>query len=1286
MKRLCLAVAMSVAALFSSRADTTLVFNEIMYHPATNEPALEWVELYNQMAVDLDVGGWRITGDIGYTFPANARIAGRSFVVVAINPAAFMVATGQTNIVGPFTNRLSNSGGTLNLRNNNGRIVNAVDYGTEDEWPVAPDGAGVSLAKRDRDAGSDAAANWTVSEQVNGTPGTDNFPAIGASAVGLIPIGAVWKYEASGVDLGTGWSAANFSDGTWSSRSGLTNRAVPGLFNTGVDANGAVIADGGVDPHYILSYTAQGPVGANATVTLNHSAWLANDASSKWISVINPGTTSINGGGYGFQTTFSLAGFLPSTVRIDFNVAIDNALTNVFLNGVAADYSFTGFASFSTPFTLNSGFASGVNTLEFGTENQGAGPGAFRALVSGSGLSANTNSPLPGGLSTYYFRNTFNFSGNPNYSTLRLNPVLADGAVFYLNGVEVYRQNMPAGPISFSTPALSDVIAVNYSGPITISASNLVFGPNVLAVEVHQAAGSPDGPIFGTELSYIPSPVPPTTLTFNELSASTNGTFWVELMNYGTNPIVLDGMVIRHDSGATNHDYVIPSGVTLNAESFLVITNNSLGFLPESSDKLYLVASNRSAVFDGVVVKKGPRVRSLNGTGAWLVPNAATPGVPNSFALHNEIVINEIMYHHKLLPQVATNIPPQDNHEQWIELYNRSGNAVNLTGWGFTSGIEYKFASNKIIAAGGYLLVTPDAVALRAQYPVLDIVGDFSGNLSHASDRLVLSDDVGNPADEVHYFTSGRWPEYPDGGGTSLELRDPDADNSKAEAWAASDESAGSSWQTYSYRAVAAPSVTASPDAQWREFVFGLLSGGECLIDDINVVESPGGSAVAYVGNGNFENGLTGWRVLGTHVRSFVESEPGNPGNHVLHVIATGAQEHMHNHIETTILNNRIVNNGQNYEVSFRAKWLAGNSLLNTRLYFNRVARTTELIAPQFNGTPGARNSRYATNIGPTFAQLRHTPVAPQGNQPVTVSVVAHDPDGASSCQLFWSVNGGAFSSTAMTSVGGIYSGTIPGAAAATVVQFYVRATDGLGAVSTFPANGANSAALYKVFDGLANLPLAHNVRILMTPDNAALLHASTNVMSNDTLPCTVVYDERIVYYDVAIHLKSSERGRNDAARVGFHLVFQPDNLFRGEHPVMLVDRSPGGSRPAQEEIVLRHMVLRTGVPAVNADLIRVLAPMAAQNGPAIFAPRFEDEFVESAYENGGDGTLFELELIYYPTTANTAGYKLPQPDAVQELDYGNYGNAKETYRYNFIIKNHRGTDDYDQFMAFAKP
>ena len=58
------------------QADSIVVFNEIMYHPATNEPAMEWVELHNQNAVDVDLGGWRISDAVDYVFPHGTVIKG----------------------------------------------------------------------------------------------------------------------------------------------------------------------------------------------------------------------------------------------------------------------------------------------------------------------------------------------------------------------------------------------------------------------------------------------------------------------------------------------------------------------------------------------------------------------------------------------------------------------------------------------------------------------------------------------------------------------------------------------------------------------------------------------------------------------------------------------------------------------------------------------------------------------------------------------------------------------------------------------------------------------------------------------------------------------------------------------------------------------------------------------------------------------------------------------------------------------------------------------------------
>src|SRR4051794_41338754 len=88
-------------SLQSIYADSVVVFNELMYHPATNEPTMEWIELHNQHAVDVDLSGWSVTGGIEFSFPSNTVVRGNGYLVLAASPSTLMAASGLTNVMGP---------------------------------------------------------------------------------------------------------------------------------------------------------------------------------------------------------------------------------------------------------------------------------------------------------------------------------------------------------------------------------------------------------------------------------------------------------------------------------------------------------------------------------------------------------------------------------------------------------------------------------------------------------------------------------------------------------------------------------------------------------------------------------------------------------------------------------------------------------------------------------------------------------------------------------------------------------------------------------------------------------------------------------------------------------------------------------------------------------------------------------------------------------------------------------------------------------------------------------
>ena len=136
--------------------DSGVVFNEIMYHPTGDGASLEWVELHNQLAIDVDVSDWSIRGGIDYVFPEGTFVPGGGYLVVAASPEALAAAGGPADALGPFAGRLANEGERLELVNNSDRLMNVVEYGDAAPWPVAPDGSGTSLAKLDRGHGQRA--------------------------------------------------------------------------------------------------------------------------------------------------------------------------------------------------------------------------------------------------------------------------------------------------------------------------------------------------------------------------------------------------------------------------------------------------------------------------------------------------------------------------------------------------------------------------------------------------------------------------------------------------------------------------------------------------------------------------------------------------------------------------------------------------------------------------------------------------------------------------------------------------------------------------------------------------------------------------------------------------------------------------------------------------------------------------------------------------------------------------------------------------------------------------
>ncbi|MGZ8899958.1 MAG: lamin tail domain-containing protein, partial [Limisphaerales bacterium] len=172
-------------------AGRSVVINEIMYHPASENPLEEYIELHNRGTAAVNLNGWKFTDGVNFTFP-NVTIPAGGYLVVAANRAAFLNKYPDvSNGVGNWIGSLSNSREDIDLDDAAGNRVDSVRYADEGDWAVRQrslthfgqrgwdwlaehDGLGKSAELINPLISEDSGQNWAASLSTEGTPGRAN--------------------------------------------------------------------------------------------------------------------------------------------------------------------------------------------------------------------------------------------------------------------------------------------------------------------------------------------------------------------------------------------------------------------------------------------------------------------------------------------------------------------------------------------------------------------------------------------------------------------------------------------------------------------------------------------------------------------------------------------------------------------------------------------------------------------------------------------------------------------------------------------------------------------------------------------------------------------------------------------------------------------------------------------------------------------------------------------------------------------------------------------------------
>jgi hypothetical protein len=917
---------------------------------------------------------------------------------------------------------------------------------------------------------------------------------------------------------------------------------------------------------------------------------------------------------------------------------------------------------------------------------------------------------------TYYFRHSLNVADPLAFTYLTVNLMRDDGGIVYLNGTEVFRSNMPQGPVDYLTPAPFAVGGSDESRffSMTVNRDLLVAGTNVIAVEIHQQSSGSSDVSFALELLGNTGPLsnnPPSVSLSGPADQSTYTEPAIILLNAAATDS--DGSVSKVEffqggsklgedtSGPFSYTW---SDVPIGTYQVSAIATDNLGGKATSAVATVYVTVSTAPTLSGVAPTPGTVSTLTNVTVTFSEP---VDGVNAA-----DLLING---------SPATGL--SGSNATYTFSFPQPPEGVIGVSWASAHGIVDRESSPKPF----------DALAPGAtwQYTLVDSIAPTIVKLSPAAGatltalteiEVTFSEPVGGvqssdllingaPATDVHGSLAGPY---------TFELNQP-TNAAITVSWVGG----------HGIRDFAA-GQNAFAGGSWNYTLSTNLVQGAIVINEIMfhpASERTDEEYIELLNTGTVPVNLTGWEfsrgvsftfpnvtlaaggilVVAANTASFSAKYPSVPnviGNWEGILSNTGEEIELENAAGERVDLVAYADEGD-WAMRIRSPFFpqgwtwaddadgGGSSmeLVNPRLPNDSGQNWAASSTP--DGTPGVANSVADNNAAPLILGVQHFPPVPKSTDTVTITAEVRDETNGVNVVLFSrtanNIVTNAFVAAPMFDDGahgdGVAGDRIFGAVLGaepdgSVVEFYVRATDTSANRRTWPAaarqgDGTTFAqtcnALYQVSDEVytGRQPF---YRVIMTETERALLAGlnNTNANSNAEMNGTFISSDGV---ETKVRHRIGFRHRGAGSR-GFEppnqrVNFPSDNRWNGVTAINL------NTRYTHSQLAGSVASRKAGVPSEEAIAVQVringenrAGSGSPQFGSYVHLEELDTDFAENHFPLDADGNVYRAsrpggDLTYRGTNPQNyinAGYS--KQSNVSENDWSDLINL------TFVLNN----------------
>ncbi len=245
----------------------------------------------------------------------------------------------------------------------------------------------------------------------------------------------------------------------------------------------------------------------------------------------------------------------------------------------------------------------------------------------------NANAKYP----TTYFRRAFTITNAAAVTDLKLRVLRDDGVVVHLNGIEIFRDNLPGGPIVFTNLALKAIGNADETNYLeaAVAAGALVEGTNVMAVEIHQVNATSSDISFDLALSGMRPDAPVILTSPSSIALARGQTAQFTVVATGTEPLAYQWYrnALTALADATNSTLVLPNVQPTDEGSYSVVVTNAAGSARSQAAIL--------TILDAPVIETQPRTLAViaGDSAAFTVTAAGAPPLSYQWFYNTNIVL-----------------------------------------------------------------------------------------------------------------------------------------------------------------------------------------------------------------------------------------------------------------------------------------------------------------------------------------------------------------------------------------------------------------------------------------------------------------------------------------------------------------------------------------------------------------------------------------------------------------------------------------------------------------------